>query len=474
MGPTVAVENTTATLAEDADTSSRIKVADILVTDDALGTNALSPSGPDAALFEIDPAAVAGSGSSILYLKAGAVLDHETNPVLDVTVAVDDATIGATPDDTADLSILVTNVNEPPTVALANPTTSLAENTDTSTHLKVADAVVTDDALGTNGLSLSGADAAWFEIEGTALYLRAGAALDYETNPQLDVTVAVDDPTVGATPDDTASMSIAITDVNEQPDRPPCTSPVDGATAVILTPTLESSAFSDPDAGDTHAATQWQVDDNNDFSSPIWDHEDTDTDKTHQAVPSGTLSYSTTYYWRMRHQDSQSAWSEWSDSRSFTVDRYSPVYRFWKPADNTHFFTIKESEKDKLINNYSSICTYEGVAYYAYVKDQPPAGTLPVYRFWKPSDDTHFYTIKESEKQKLIDNYSHMFTYEGPAYYAYGIAQHPLGTLPVYRFWKPSGNTHFFTIRESEKDKLIALFSHIVTFEGIAWYAYAA
>jgi len=214
-------------------------------------------------------------------------------------------------------------------------------------------------------------------------------------------------------------------------------------------------------------------DDNSDFSSPVWDYADTDSDKTSQAVPSARLSYSTTYYWRVRYQDSHGLWSEWSDGRSFTVDRYSPVYRFWKASDNTHFFTIKESEKQKLIDNYSHIYTFEGVAYYAYVKDQPPAGTLPLYRFWKPSDDTHFYTIKESEKQKLIDNYSHMFTYEGPAYYAYGIAQHPLGTLPVYRFWKPSGNTHFFTIRESEKDKLIALFSHIVTFEGIAWYAYA-
>ena len=260
--------------------------------------------------------------------------------------------------------------------------------------------------------------------------------------------------------------------VNGLPNRPECNLPADGATAVSLTPTLESSAFSDPDAGDTHAATQWQVDNDNDFSSPVWDYEDTDSDKTSQAVPSAELSYSTTYHWRVRYQDGYGLWSEWSHSRVFTVDRYSPVYRFWKASDNTHFFTIKESEKDKLINNYSNVYTYEGVAYYAYVKDQPPAGTLPVYRFWKPSDGTHFYTIKESEKQKLIDNYAHVYTYEGPAFYAYSVAEHPLGTLPVYRFWKPSDNTHFFTIKESEKDKLINLFSNVFTFENAVWYAY--
>ena len=41
--------------------------------------------------------------------------------------------------------------------------------------------MVTDDALGTNVLSLNGADASLFEIDGAVLYLVAGAALDFET-----------------------------------------------------------------------------------------------------------------------------------------------------------------------------------------------------------------------------------------------------------------------------------------------------
>ena len=45
--------------------------------------------------------------------------------------------------------------------------------------------MVTDDALGTNVLSLSGADAALFEIDGSVLYLKAGAVLDYETTPAI-------------------------------------------------------------------------------------------------------------------------------------------------------------------------------------------------------------------------------------------------------------------------------------------------
>jgi len=32
---------------------------------------------------------------------------------------------------------------------------------------------------------------------------------------------------------------------------------------------------------------------------------------------------------------------------------------------------------------------------------------------------------------------------------------------------------HFFTIREAERDKLINFFSSVWTYERVAWYAYA-
>ncbi len=74
------------------------------------------------------------------------------------------------------LSITVTDVNEAPTaVAFSNARTSIAENASTATRTKVADIVVTDDALGSETITLTGADAALFEIFGGDLYLKAGA-----------------------------------------------------------------------------------------------------------------------------------------------------------------------------------------------------------------------------------------------------------------------------------------------------------
>ncbi len=56
-------------------------------------------------------------------------------------------------------------------------------------HIKVADINVTDDALGTEALSLTGADAASFEIVGSSLYLKAGVTLNYEAKASYNVTV---------------------------------------------------------------------------------------------------------------------------------------------------------------------------------------------------------------------------------------------------------------------------------------------
>ena len=210
QAPSVALTNTVTTIAENTDTTSRIKIADITVSDDQVGVNLLGLSGADAASFEID--------GNALYLKAGVTLDFEARSSYAVTVTVDDATIQGAPDATADLVVAIADVNEAPTaLALANTVTSLPENTTSATRIRVADIVVTDDALGTNVLTLTGVDAAFFEIDGNVLYLKGGTNLDFEAKTGYAVTVTVDDLAVGVSPDATADLGIAITNVNEAP-----------------------------------------------------------------------------------------------------------------------------------------------------------------------------------------------------------------------------------------------------------------
>src|SRR5262249_34723830 len=99
----------------------------------------------------------------------------------------------------------------PTAVTLTNTVTSIPENTSTAAPIKLADIIVTDDGLWPNDLSVTGADGGFFQIIGTALYLRAGTALSAAAKPIYNVTVNVDDPTVGNTPDASANFTLTVT-----------------------------------------------------------------------------------------------------------------------------------------------------------------------------------------------------------------------------------------------------------------------
>lgn len=149
-----------------------------------------------------------------LVVAEGAALDFETAASHDVKVRVTDGD-GHTFDKT--FTIGVTDANDAATVSLANTRESIIETASTAVRRKVADIVVTDAdqdaAFRNNTLSLTGRDAALFEIVGSSLFLKAGVNLDFTKKTSLDVAIAVDDAGVNGNPDAvSATYKLAITD----------------------------------------------------------------------------------------------------------------------------------------------------------------------------------------------------------------------------------------------------------------------
>jgi hypothetical protein len=106
---------------------------------------------------------------------------------------------------------------------------------------------------------------------------------------------------------------------NAVPVTPVNQSPAANATNVALTPTLTAGAFSDPDTGDTHAGSQWQV-----LAATgtalVWDSGEDAVNKLSVAVPTtANLLASTTYRWQVRNKDNRSGWSAYSTLTSFTT-----------------------------------------------------------------------------------------------------------------------------------------------------------
>jgi len=117
------------------------------------------------------------------------------------------------------------------------------------------------------------------------------------------------------------------TTVNQPPRTPTNQSPANGATGIGITHTLVASPFSDPDEGDKHAASQWQIATNTTFASTVFDSYTDTVNLTQIAVPSGTLKYGSTYYWHVRYRDNSGNWSAYSSATSFTTMESRPPRR---------------------------------------------------------------------------------------------------------------------------------------------------
>lgn len=159
------------------------------------------------------------------------------------------------------------------------------------------------------------------------------------------------------------------------------------------------------------------------------------------------------------------------DIGAYEMQDLMAVYRFRSRLTDKYLFVATESEKDRLVNQESDVWAFEGVACYVY-KRAVASDLRPVHSFWSARLGSYLYTISESEKDRLITRYStDRWSYEGVAFYAYPEGSQPEGTQPVHRFWSERLRCHFYTMDEDKQQEYLAD-SRTWTYEGIAWYAF--
>ncbi len=141
-----------------------------------------------------------------------------------------------------------------------------------------------------------------------------------------------------------------------------------------------------------------------------------------------------------------------------------PVYRFWSPIYQGHFFTADAAERDAIIKRWPRIWTYEGQRYTAFATQA--SGTVPLYRFWSNKLNGHFYTADAAERDAVIKRWSDTWSYEGVAYYVYPATSNAPNTVPVARFWGPRVQHHFYTASPTERAGVIRNWSSTWTYEG--------
>jgi VCBS repeat-containing protein len=153
----------------------------------------------------------------------------------------------------------------PTAVDLVNEVASIDENLNTAGRIKIAALALTDDGLGTNNYTLGGADAAFFEVDHTGVYLRVGTSVDFETKSSYSFTVNVDDPNVGGSVDASVSYTLNVNDLSEGGGG--------GTTGVYISEVAAFSSGNSPVGADWFEVTNggstavditgWRVDDSN-------------------------------------------------------------------------------------------------------------------------------------------------------------------------------------------------------------------
>ncbi|MEF8824135.1 MAG: choice-of-anchor U domain-containing protein [Desulfohalobiaceae bacterium] len=105
---------------------------------------------------------------------------------------------------------------------------------------------------------------------------------------------------------------------NSPPDKPELVSPADWQDNVPLRAELKAGSFSDPDPGDEHIRSRWQVSRDPRFDTLVADIE-TDRELTSLRLPALLCKGQGTYHWRVRYVDEHGAASPWSNKRAYST-----------------------------------------------------------------------------------------------------------------------------------------------------------
>lgn len=146
------------------------------------------------------------------------------------------------------------------------------------------------------------------------------------------------------------------------------------------------------------------------------------------------------------------------------------VYRFYNLRDKAYFYTPDAAEKDLVVRESTDPAYnpangvwpyfYQGATFGAAATG---SGAVPVYRFYNTQTGHHFFTLSESERALVQrestdplytpENGVWPFQNEGVGYQAYADSSHS-GSVPVFRFFSPSLNRHFFTASTDEAQQI--------------------
>lgn len=138
------------------------------------------------------------------------------------------------------------------------------------------------------------------------------------------------------------------------------------------------------------------------------------------------------------------------------------LYRFYRPSSGTHFYSTRKSERNTVIGDPQF--RYEGAAAYVLSASSTASGTSALNRFRRPSSGTHFYTSRPAEYQQVLT--MSQYKLDGVAAKVY--TSPGTGRVAMHRFFHPATGTHFYSATASEVASVKKQPGY--RYEGVAYY----
>lgn len=136
----------------------------------------------------------------------------------------------------------------------------------------------------------------------------------------------------------------------------------------------------------------------------------------------------------------------------------TPIYRFYRPATGTHFYTMDENEMIRVRDTMKATYSLDGIGYYINLANA--ANSVPLYRYFNTRTGTHLYTADAREMASLPAWYQ----CDGIAYYV----SFTTGTQ-VHRFYSPTKGVHFYSANPEEIAYVRANLGATWQYEGPAY-----
>ena len=131
-----------------------------------------------------------------------------------------------------------------------------------------------------------------------------------------------------------------------------------------------------------------------------------------------------------------------------TVVNPSPVYALWNKTYSYRYFTLSETEKNKLLKD-SAKWESEGSSWQAYATQK--TGTMPVYKIKNETYGYYYYTVSKAKKDELSK--AKGWKYSGIAFYAFEKSQSD--ATPIYVLKHSKTKKYFYTSSPGEKNCML-------------------